>query len=71
MTLIQFLSNLSMSEQDAYAERCGTTGKYLRTHIRPATRTPRRELLIALSAESDGQVSHEEVLRHFGLMSAA
>lgn len=69
MTFTEYLSSLSMAEQDAYAERCGTTGKYLRTHIRPGTRTPRKDLMHALAEESGGEVSIEAVLIHFGLIS--
>ena len=68
MTLFEYISSLNEEEQDAYAKRCGTTGKYLRSHIKGATRTPRRELMRSLSTESGGLVSMDEVLVHFGLL---
>ena len=68
MSLSQYISGLSEAEQDAYAERCGTTGKYLRAHIKGATRTPRPGLMRALAAESHGAVSMDAVLSHFGLL---
>lgn len=70
MTLSKYISGLSEAEQDAYAERCGTTGKYLRGHIKCATRVPRPALMRALAAESHGVVSLDDVLRHFELLDS-
>ncbi len=68
MTLFEYIDGLDEAEQDAYAMRCGTTGKYLRGHIKFATRIPRPTLMRALSAESKGAVTLDDVFRHFGLL---
>ncbi|MCK0153880.1 hypothetical protein MWU49_09205 [Alcanivorax sp. S6407] len=68
MTLYEYIDGLTEAEQDAYAGRCGTTGKYLRGHIKGATRIPRPALMKALSVESSGEVSLDDVFRHFGLL---
>lgn len=67
MQLIPYFDSLSEAEQEAYAGRCGTTAKYLSTHImyRPARKIPRRELMYALAEHSCGKVSFDDVLKHF------
>lgn len=70
MSLSQYISGLSEAEQDDYAARVGTTGKYLRGHIKFATRIPRPALMKALANESHGQVTTDDVFRHFGLLDS-
>ena len=69
MKLNEYISTLNQCEKEAYASRCGTTVRYLITHIRYGRKEPRKELREALSRESLGAVSHEEVLEHFGLIA--
>ena len=71
MTLLEYINSLSEADQERYAVRCGTTLKYLRGHIKGATRIPRPALLRALSAESGGAVGFDSVLEHFGLVPTA
>lgn len=65
MSLRTFIDSLSEEEQDAYAERCGTTGRYLRTHIKYARKFCRPELQRLLADESYGAVTLDEVQEHF------
>jgi hypothetical protein len=65
MSLKEYINSLTEKEQDAYAIRCGTTGKYLRAHIRYARKECRKDLRKALSRESNGVVTEQEVLDHF------
>ena len=70
MKLSDYIDSMTEAEQNAYALRCGTTGKYLRGHIKFATRVPRAALMKALSANSGGAVSSAEVFQHFGLLDS-
>jgi len=51
----------------AFADRCGVTIGYMKVHVLYARKEPRFRLLLALSRESEGQVSLHEVLQHFGV----
>lgn len=68
MTFPEFINGLTEAEQDAYAERCGTTGNYLRAHLKGASRVPRPDLMKKLAAESHGSVTRDQIFRHFGLL---
>lgn len=69
MKYIDFINGLSEIEQDTYASNCGTTGKYLRIHIKHARKVPRPQLLKKLHEETSGLVSELEVLEHFKLIN--
>lgn len=68
MTLKDFITSMTVAEQDAYARKCKTTGNYLRIHILYARKECRKALREALSANSGGKVSPTEVLQHFGIV---
>ena len=65
MQLIDFINSLSEPEQDAYATRAGTTGKYLSAHIKYARKVDRPDLITGLAEASNDQVSVQEVVDHF------
>lgn len=71
MKLAEYIKSLSPKEREAYARRCGTTPSYLRIHILAARKEPRRPLREALARESEGNVTLEEVLEHFDMMSSS
>lgn len=59
-TLREFLNSIPLAEQEAFAERCGTTIGYLRKALstKPAFDA---ELAIALERESYGAVTCEQL----------
>lgn len=67
MKLGDYIRSLPPSKRDAYAKRCGTTPAYLNIHILHSRKEPRRALREALARESEGMVSIQEVLEHFGM----
>ncbi len=72
MKLRQYIETLAKDGQlKAYAARCETTESYLWVKVRFARSEPRRALREALSRESEGSVSEQEVLIHFGLIPGA
>lgn len=52
---------------DDYAQRVGTSAKYLRTHVMGASRGASLKFMRALSRESNRQVTLLDVLRHYGV----
>jgi len=70
MKLRDYIHSLSPDQLAAYAARCSTTSNYLGTHIRYATKEPSVKLIRALSRESDGAVTLQEVLEHYRLVDA-
>ncbi len=71
MRLADYIQSLSPEAREVYARRCGTTPSYLRIHIITAKKEPRRALREALARESEGKVSLEEVLEHFGMTQSS
>lgn len=67
MKLREYIDGLTDPALDDYAKRCGTTPKYLKVKVKYGRGEPRRALREALSRESGGQVSDNEVLEHFGI----
>ena len=65
MELTMFYKNLSREEQKAYAVRAKTTDSYMRNHIIPGRKVPRKGLLRRLSDASHNLVSYREVIEHF------
>lgn len=67
MELISYFESLKPADQQAYAERCGTTANYLSIHIMctPPRKMARPPLMHSLADESRGKVSFDEVLKHF------
>lgn len=70
MTLREYIDSLTSEQLDSYAKRCGTTANYLKVKVKYRRCEPRRALREALSRESDGMVSEDCVLIHFGLRAA-
>ena len=71
MKLGEYIRSLSPVERDAYARRCGTTSKYLNIHILHSRKEPRKALRESLARESEGNVSINEVLEHFGMSNSS
>lgn len=69
MTLRDYIDSLTPEQLAAYAERCGTTVSYMKIKIKYGRCEPRRRLRDALSAHSDGKVSDQDVLVHFGIIA--
>lgn len=65
MKLLDYINKLSEEEQNQYAEKAGTTGSYLRAHIKHARKIARPSLIEGLAAASNGDVSQSEVVEHF------
>lgn len=70
MTLRDYIDSLSADQLEAYAKRCGTTANYLKVKVKYRRCEPRRALREALSRESNGLVSEDDVLIHFGLKAS-
>lgn len=68
MNLRQYIESLSSKELEDYAKRCGTTSAYLFVKVKYARCQPRKALRDALSRESNGIVSQNDVLIHFGII---
>jgi len=68
MNLRQYIESLSPKQLEDYANRCKTTSAYLLVKVKYARCQPRKALREALSKESDGAVSQNEVLVHFGII---
>lgn len=67
MKLREYINQLSVASLTAYAERCGIAASYMKLHIKYASKNPSVSLLKSLTRESQGHVSLEEVLEHFGI----
>lgn len=67
MKLRDYIDQLDSAQLKAYAERCGIAVSYLRLHVKYASKDPSVSLLKSLTLQSEGRVSLEEVLEHFGI----
>ena len=67
MKLSDYIKSLTEDELKAYATRCESTPAYISSHVYYARKEPRKALREALSRESQGNVSQQEVLEHFGI----
>lgn len=67
MKLREYIDKLGEGGQQAYAERCAISISYLRLHVKYASKDPSLTLVRALVRESEGLVSLDEVLEHFGV----
>ena len=69
MELRKYYQSLTVQQRKEYAERAGTDVEYIRVHLIPPNkqpdRTPRRKLMQKLAEASDGNVTIDEVFRHF------
>lgn len=67
MRFRDFILKMTPEELEKYAKASGTTSGYLKTHLLYGYKEPRRKLRNALVKASNGKVSEQEVLQHFGL----
>ena len=67
MKLRDYINRLDSKGLTAYATRCGIAESYLRLHVKYASKDPSVSLIKSLNRESQGCVSLEEVLNHFGI----
>lgn len=65
MTFKEFWDQLTDEQKEAYAAQAGTTANYIRQHLVPARRVPRREFMARMVEATEGQVSQREMLDHF------
>lgn len=70
MKLREFIESRTPEQLEGYAARCKTTSNYLKVKIKYARCEPRKALREALARESDGLVSDDDVLDHFGIRPA-
>ncbi|UYF76551.1 hypothetical protein LSO58_06660 [Acinetobacter ursingii] len=67
MRFRDFILKMTPEQLDKYAKAAGTTSGYLKTHLLYGYKEPRRKLRTSLIEASNGLVSEQEVLEHFGL----
>ncbi|MGZ7882429.1 hypothetical protein [Acinetobacter soli] len=67
MRFRDLILKMTPEQLEKYAKFAGTTSGYLKTHLLYGYKEPRRKLRMALVQASDGQVSEQELLQHFGL----
>ncbi len=67
MKLSEYIKSLDSTGLESYAQRCNTSPAYIASHIFYARKEPRKALREALARESQGRVSLQEVLDHFGM----
>lgn len=61
MDLTSYLESLKLDARRDFARRCGTSLEYLR-QIAAGVRTPKAQLAVAISRESDGMVTCESLM---------
>ncbi len=71
MKLRDYIDMLGRNGVEAYASRCSVAASYMRLHVKYGSKTPSVSLIKALNRESEGQVSLDEVLEHFGIVEGA
>lgn len=57
--------SLTAQEKDAYAERAGTTRRYIEVQLVFRRRNPSLEMIKRLADASLGRLSHDDVARFF------
>ncbi|GED46423.1 hypothetical protein HME01_22750 [Vreelandella aquamarina] len=67
MRLREYLKSQDEKSLEHYAERVGTSTKYLRAHVIGGSRGASLKFMRALARESGGEVSLTEVLMHYGV----
>lgn len=67
MRLREYLKSQDEKSLGQFAQRVGTSAKYLRAHVIGGTRGASLKFMRALARESDGKVSLPEVLMHYGV----
>jgi len=68
MTFPEFIRSLTDAQLEQYAKDCGTTSGYIKVHLMHGRKYPKKELMKALSAKSNGLIRDVDVLVHFGLL---
>ena len=62
---------LNRAEREAYAQRAGTTTKYIEIHLMQRHRCPRPDLMARLADATLGRVSYEDLVMFFFAKNAA
>lgn len=65
MELKNYWESLSKKQREEYATRAGTTYDYMRVHVIPGKKIPRKHLLEQLAPASNNEVSTIEAYQHF------
>ncbi|WP_447956528.1 hypothetical protein [Vreelandella sp. EE7] len=67
MKLRDYLKKLDEPSLEAFAERAGTSTKYLRAHVVSGSRGASLKFMRSLARASEGKVSLLEILEHYGV----
>ncbi|NDL70527.1 hypothetical protein NDQ72_11050 [Halomonas sp. KG2] len=67
MQLRDYLKQQDEAQLEQFAERVGTSTKYLRAHVISGSRGASLKFMRALARGSEGSVSLSEVLQHYGV----
>ena len=60
-----FFSNMDLASREAYAKRAGTSEAYIRIHLVPCRKIPRKQMIENLARASNGRLSCSEIVKHF------
>lgn len=60
-----YYRSLKQPEREAFAKRASTTVGYIENHLIHARKQPRKKLMESLAEASQGEVSYQEVVKHF------
>ncbi|MCP1489433.1 hypothetical protein J3D48_005746 [Pseudomonas fluorescens] len=71
MNLRHYINTLDAAGLANYAKRCCIAMSYMRIHVKYASKDPSVSLIKALARESEGCVSLNEVLEHYGITERA
>lgn len=67
MQLREYLKSMDETGLEAFAQRAGTSAKYLRKHVIGGSRGASLKFMRSLANASEGDVSLTEVLIHYGV----
>jgi len=65
MTLTDYVRSLSYDDLRDYANKCSTSMAYIKIHLLPARKIPKRPLMESLVKNSNGNLTMQDVLDHF------
>lgn len=60
-----FFNSMYLEEREAYAKRAGTSEAYIRIHLVPRRKIPRKQMIENLARASDGRLSCSDIVKHF------
>ena len=73
-----YITDLDRNDRDngtsqlaEYAQKCGTSASYIKSHLRHRYKIPRPELMQALADHSGNRFSYEDLVRWFHNLEVA